>query len=111
MSDEITLGDIFFTQFIGVFDVETSKLGLAESSSSSPDARIVCDGLVCSDITVKLLVLAGILAVSVVGCVLLMAVIRKNQSLRRRRARALIQSSYRQQADQDTEDDQLSNDE
>ena len=45
--NSIILGGAFFTSFLGIFDVENDRMGLAESTRALPGSSIVCAGDSC----------------------------------------------------------------
>ena len=45
--NSVILGGAFFTSFLGIFDVENERIGLAESSRALPGSSIKCTGATC----------------------------------------------------------------
>ena len=46
-TDSMILGGAFFTAFLGIFDVENDRLGLAQSTRALPGSSISCAGDSC----------------------------------------------------------------
>lgn len=45
--NSIILGGAFFTSFLGIFDVENDRMGLADNARGLPGSSIVCKGPSC----------------------------------------------------------------
>ena len=45
------LGGAFFTAFLGIFDVENDRLGLAQSTRALPGSSISCVGDSCKSVS------------------------------------------------------------
>ena len=40
--NSIVLGDVFFVQYLGIFDVENDRIGIAKSSRALPGSLMTC---------------------------------------------------------------------